>query len=404
MGLFDDPDAVYNRRLAAFTTWLETCQPGFINIKSKADRKARARQYFATYLQVGKLPDLPEETEFLVRKSRGYPRALGLHVIPHPSKKVKDHLSNLERQLLQLLMRPRCRGYYELYGLFQEKIKFLIADKQNPIDRVVGWYLETMIFRKIDLIQISRSFAWRLMLYNLLNQLTREGFSHPSVCNLIDYVLSIFGNSAYLYSLILSDSNAVQQLRRQVKARLGGSDTHTKEAVDRAIINACNLEILMDLIDRNLKLEVQNLDRNWEPIHRRPDSSDPSTSQWGTQDIVNLVSVDGETHWTSEWRASDPEPTDSSLDPGVEARIQTVESMSDSEKLVMYARICMWDWEVVFRENQDPQLIPKAVSRILEPATVSLPPEITIRGPCRRSDLGCQTTTPLRSLDDDVGT
>lgn len=390
MGLFDNPATVYTRRLVAFTTWLEKCQAGFMDIPSQMGRKALAIEYFTTYLQQGKLPELPEETGFLVKKSGDS----DFRLIPHPSQKVRDHLSNLERELL--IMDPTRIGYYRLYDHFQMQIRVLINNKRNKIDKVVGWYLETMIYRRIDLIQTTRSLVWKLMLYNLSNQLAIEGFSLSSICNLIDYILTIFGNSGDFYSQILSDCNPVQRLRRKINAHLAGSNTSTREAVDRAIANSCNLEILMHLIDQNLKSEVQNLDRDWGPSGR---SEGPHATQWGTRDIVNLSSrmMEGETNWALEWNPSDPEPDDCSLDPYVESRLQTLETLSDSEKLVMYVRLRMWDSEVMFKENQDPQLIRKAVSCILEPPTVSVSPAIKIWGQCRASDLGYQITTPDES-------
>jgi hypothetical protein len=387
MGLFDDPAAAYNRRLVAFTTWLERCQPGFMDIKSELGRKALAIQYFTTYIQEGKLPGLPEDTGFIVKGSGNS----DFRLIPHPSKKVRDHLSNLERQLL--IVDHRRVGCYELYNLFEIKIRALI-NENNKIDKVVGWYLETMIYRRIDLIQIARSLSWKLMLHNLYDQLVREGFNLFSICNLIDYIL---GDSRNFYSQVFSDLNLVQGLRRKVKAHLERSNTPTREAVDRAIVNACNLEVLMDLIYRNLKSEVRDLDRDWGPsgcseIHHG--------TQWGIQDIINLSSraVEDETNWVSEWNPSDPEPDNFSYDPYVESRLQSLETMSNSEKLVMYVRLCMSDSEVMFKENQDPQLIPKAVSCILEPSPPverwNAPPAINIRGQCRASDLGYQIITP----------
>ena len=93
------------------------------------------------------------------------------------------------------------------------------------------------------------------MLYNLSNQLAIEGFSFSSICNLI---LAIFRDSGHFYGRILPDPNQVQRLRRKVNAHLAGSNTPTREAIDRAIVNACKSEILMDLIDGNLRLEVQS--------------------------------------------------------------------------------------------------------------------------------------------------
>lgn len=387
MGLFDDPAAVYNRRLVAFTTWLQKCQPGFMDIQSEVGRKALATEYFTTYLQEGKLPELPEETGFLVKKSGDS----DFRLIPHPSQKVRDHLSNLERELL--MMNPRRIGCYGLYDHFQTQIRVLLNNQRNKIDKVVGWYLETMIYRRIDLIQITCSLAWKLMLYNLSNRLVIEGFNLSSICNLIDYILTIFGNSGDFYSRILSHPNPVQQLRPKVNAHLARCNTPTREAVDRAIVDACNLGVLMDLIDQNLKLELQNLDRNWGTSGY---SEGPDGTQWGTQDIINLSSrpVAGETNWALEWRASDPEPRDCSVDPYLESRLQTLETLSDCEKLVMYVRLRMWDSEVMFKENQDPQLVRKAVSHILQPLTISVPLAIRIRGQCRASDLRYQMTTP----------
>ena len=393
MGLLDDSATVYGWRLVAFTTWLEKCQPGFMDIQSEIDRKALAVEYFTTYLQEGKLPELPEEVRFIVTRSGDS----NFRLIAHPSKKVRDHVSNLERELL--IMEPTRIGYYELYDHFQTQIRALI-NKSNKIDKVVGWYLETMIYRRIDLIQITRSLAWKLMLYNLYDHLAREGFNLSSICNLIDLILSIFGNSGNLYSRILSDPHPVQRLRRRVETHLVESNTPTREAVDQAIVNACNLEVLMDLIYQNLKLEVQNLDRDWGPSGR---SEIPHGTRWGTQDIINLSSraVEGDTNWVSEWSPLDSEPDDSSFDPYVESRLQTLETLSDYEKLVIYVRLCMWDSEVMFKENQDPQLILKAVSGILEPPPSverwSVPPTIKIRGLCHASDLGYQIITPNES-------
>ena len=409
MGLFDNPVAVYDRRLGAFTTWLEKCQPGFMDIQSEVGRKALAIEYFNTYLQKGKLPELPEEIGFLVKKSGDS----DFRLIPHPSQKVQDHLSNLERELLTMDL--TYIGFHGLYGFFGTKIRALINNKRNPIDKVVGWYLETMIYRRIDLIQTTRSLTWKLMLYNLSNQLAIEGFSFSSIYNLIDYILSIFGNSGDFYSRILSDSDPVQRLRRKVNAHLWGSNTPTREAVDRAIVNACNIEVLMGLIARNLKSEVQNLDRDWGSLGR---SEGPYGTQWGTRDLVNLSSraVEGQTNWTLEWNPSDPEPDDYSLgprgsagspeglgplDPYVESRLQTLETLSDYQKLVMYVRLRMWDSGVMFKENADPQLIRKAVSGILCPPPRiergSVQPVIKIRSPCRASDLGYQMIRPNES-------
>ena len=151
MGLFDNPAMVYNRRLMAFTTWLEECQPGFMDIQSDVGRKAVSIEYFTTYLQQGKLPDLSEEIGFLVRKCGDS----DFRLIPHPSQKVQDHLSNLERELLTMDL--MYIGFHGLYDLFGNKIRALINNKRNPIDKVVGWYLETMIYRRIDLVQTTRS-------------------------------------------------------------------------------------------------------------------------------------------------------------------------------------------------------------------------------------------------------
>lgn len=394
MGLFDDPATVYDRRLGAFTTWLEKCQPGFMDIQSEVGRKALAIEYFNTYLQEGKLPELPEETGFLVKKSGNS----DFRLIPHPSQKVRDHLSNLERELL--MMNPRRIGCYGLYDHFQTQIRVLLNNERNKIDKVVGWYLETMIYRRIDLIQITCSLAWKLVLYNLSNRLAIEGFNLSSICNLIDYILTIFGNSGDFYSRILSHPNPVQQLRRRVNAHLAGCNTPTREAVDRAIVDACSLEVLMELVNQNLKLELQNLDRDWG-LSGRPEG--PHATQWGTQDVVNLSSraLEDEANWVLQWSPSDLEPDDCSLDPYVESRLQTLETLSDYEKLVMYVRLRMWDSEVMFKENQDPQLVPKAVRSILGPPPRierrSVRPIIKIRGPCSASDLGYQMTTPNES-------
>ena len=393
MGLFDEPTPPYDRRLCAFTTWLEKCQPGFMDIQSEVSRKALAIEHFNTYIREGRLPELPEDIGLLVKKS-GHS---GFRLTPCPSQRVRDHLSNLERKLL--MMNPTRLGCYGLYSYFQMQIRVLLNNINN-IDRVVGWYLETMIYRKIDLIQITRSLTWKLMLYNLSNQLAVQGFNLRSICNIIDYILEIFGNSADFYSRILSDLNPVQQLRRKVNTHLSGCNTPTREAVDRAILDACKLEVLMDLIDQSLKSEVGNLDRDWELSGC---SEDPHTTQWGTHDIVNLSSraLQDETHWVSQWNPSDPHPGDCSLDPYLGYRLRTLNTMSNYEKLVMYIRLRMWDSEVVFKENQDPQIIRKAVSRILDPPSQAergyVPPAIEIRGPCLASDLGYRMTTPNES-------
>lgn len=374
-------------------TWLERCQPGFINIKSEVDRTARARQYFTTYIREGKLPELPVEAGLISK----IPERLSLRLAPHPSQKVRDHLSNLERELF--MMDPTRLGSPSQYDHFQTRIRALINKKRNKIDKVIGWYLSTMIFRSIDLMQTTRSLTWKLMLFNLSQQLPREGFNVESTYNLIEYILSIFAESGKFYGQIFSNANQVQRLRRRVETHLARSGTTTREAADRAIVNACSLEILMDLVDRSLKLEVQDLNRILVWSHTQG-------TQWGTLDIIQLSRAADEDPRLTEWGpvliSSNPDPIlmlsgldpeDCSLvpleiDPYVQCRLQTLETMSDYEKLVMYVRIRLSDSKLLCRENLDPQRIPKAVSWILEPP--SLPPVIKIRGSCSASDMGYQ--------------